>query len=152
MLYIDTSALLKFYKPERGTDYISRLIREAEEGKIKLLSSIWIMLESIAAIQSWLARGWINRRERDELLRRLQFDLARWRNLGCLHLEELHSILVIEAAALIIKHSLEPGDAIHLSTALRWKGEVEAFITSDRHLRRGVEGEGIEVIDPEEQT
>ena len=151
MLYIDSSALLKRYRREKGTEFVLKLVKDAEEGKVKLISSMWMVLECTAAVQSWLSRGWIDKQERDKLLSKLHNDLNLWSEMGYLILEDIHRILIIEATALITKHSIDPGNAIHLATAIRWKNQIKAIITSDKHLKTAAEKEKIKVIDPEEK-
>jgi len=151
MFYMDTSALLKRLRPERGTDYVMKLVDRAERGEIKMVSSSWLLLECLSAIQSWLARGWITREERNTILRRLHHDFSRWVDMGCFIFMEIRSPLLLDAAVLIVKHSMEPGDALHLATALAWRDQVEALITSDKHLKRAAMREGLKVIDPEER-
>ncbi|RLJ04501.1 MAG: hypothetical protein DRP08_01600 [Candidatus Aenigmatarchaeota archaeon] len=151
MLYVDTSAILKYYRTEKGTDYITEVIEGAEAGKHKLISSIWLILECTAAIQSWLARRWITEDVKDELISKLHSDFDLWTSIGSLILEDVHRVLIVEATALITKHSIDPGNAIHLATAIRWKNQIKAILTSDKHLKTAAEKEKIKVIDPEEK-
>jgi len=52
MFYMDTSAILKRLRLERGTYYIMELVERAERGEIRMVSSSWLLLECLSAIQS----------------------------------------------------------------------------------------------------
>lgn len=149
MIYVDTSAFLKYYHQEKGTDQVERIVGEAEKSKHLLTSSVWLVLKSVAGVQSWLARGWISLTERNELIGKLSYDLDNWRKLRCLRLKDITSQLLSKATSLIIKHSVTPGDAIHLATALALKPEIEIFIASDKYLKEAARKEGFKIFNPE---
>ena len=49
-VYLDTSAYLKEFSPETGSETISKLFSACESGKVVLVTSQWTLSESIAAI------------------------------------------------------------------------------------------------------
>ena len=49
-LYFDTSAIIKEFSPEVGSELIDRLTTKASEGDIQIVSSVWMINEALAVI------------------------------------------------------------------------------------------------------
>jgi predicted nucleic acid-binding protein len=67
-IFLDTSAYLKEFAREQGSDAIAKLFESCEK-EIRLLISEWAINEGIAAIDRKLRRGEITIAERDETMR-----------------------------------------------------------------------------------
>lgn len=55
---------------------------------------------------------------------------------------------IITSASLIPGDTLRSLDAIHLATALLIRGELETFVTYDKHLAAAAEQHGLNVVSP----
>jgi predicted nucleic acid-binding protein len=49
-LYFDTSAVIKEFAPEVGSELIDKLTTKAREGDIQIVSSVWMINEALAVI------------------------------------------------------------------------------------------------------
>ncbi len=49
-LYFDTSAVIKEFSPEVGSELIDKLTTKAREGDIQIVSSVWMINEALAVI------------------------------------------------------------------------------------------------------
>lgn len=49
-LYFDTSAVIKEFAPEVGSELIDKLTTKATEGDIQIVSSVWMINEALAVI------------------------------------------------------------------------------------------------------
>jgi predicted nucleic acid-binding protein len=50
MIYLDTSALVKKYHDEEGSEYVHEIFRKAKGGENKLLISLWAISETLNAL------------------------------------------------------------------------------------------------------
>lgn len=158
MLYADSSALVKRYLEERGSDKLIAKIAATTRARHRVLTSVLSFAEVHAAMARKL-------RERPPLLAteyhwataRLDSD---WRTY--LTRVELTTAVLNLIPDLVKRHFLRGSDAIHLASALwvreslefgRAKGtsaETLIFATSDKQLARAAEYEQLEVFDPED--
>lgn len=56
-IYFDTSAYVKTYSQEAGTDVADALFKLAEDKRVKIVLSIWAVNEAVAAIDRKHRRG-----------------------------------------------------------------------------------------------
>ena len=49
-IYLDTSALVKQFSSEEGSDIINTTFQKCHEGELILVTSYWSLLEAMAAI------------------------------------------------------------------------------------------------------
>jgi len=54
VFYLDTSAIVKRYRTEKGTDFMDRLFKETEKSKHRLATSFLSALEFISALRRLL--------------------------------------------------------------------------------------------------
>jgi predicted nucleic acid-binding protein len=128
-LYVDTSAFLKLFVVEPGSEAMLELSL-AHQGK--LASSDLLVAETL---------GTLNRRELD-----LSDAKAALR---AVHLMPIRRDILHEAAELS-KFGLRTLDGIHLATALSVKSNLDAFITFDHKLAEVAQQLGLRVLEPNE--
>lgn len=141
MLYLDATALVKRYVPERGRRWLEQRLREER--------SVYSSAISYAETHAALAR-----RFREGDLRQQDFQQARNRfEVDWLEVQEIavdHDTLG-PVAALVERIPLRGMDAIHLAAAVwlqRTLAAQPSFITSDRQLLRAAKQFGFSVFDP----
>jgi len=136
ILYMDTSALLKFYIEEEGSFVARRLVADAD---VLSMSRV-----GYAEARAGLARALRTGRLSDNL-----FELAlhefeeRWNATSVI---EASDLVVRRAGDLAEKHALRGFDAIHLSSALFFEtesGEHVTFSAWDDRLLAAAATEGL---------
>jgi len=151
MKYIDTSAFVKYYyEKEKGFDKVSKLIEEAKNGKESLISSFFILGETISVFDKWVRLKLITPEELDGVIKRFLADIKQLTDIGTLILEPISTSVIIFCLEIIVKHHISINDAIHLYTALTNKDLLEAFVCSDENLLKAAKLEGFNVSNPEE--
>ncbi len=143
--YVDTSALVKLYIHEPGTEQMLRLVEPEEGNRIAVLA--------LARVEF---RAAVRRRERmgdidGEVVVSLIERFAR-------HVEKLYMVQHLseatleEALGLVDRHSLRAYDAIQLAGCLTLSetlgGEDPRFVCADRNLLDAARGEGLATFDP----
>jgi uncharacterized protein len=158
VLYLDSSALVKRYLEERGSDKLNAKIAETTRARHRVLTSVLSFAEVHAAIARKLReRPPLRATEYHWATARLNSD---WRIY--LTRVDLTTAVLTLIPGLVKRHFLRGSDAIHLASALwireslefdrvkRTSGEKLIFATSDKQLARAAEYEQLEVLDPED--
>lgn len=155
MLYLDSSALIKHYQKEQGTEALNTKLQEEAKG----LRSVFTSVLTYAEIHAALAR-----RAREKLLSpeeaavvQDEFDADWVLSIGPI---ELGTNVLGFVRSLVKGFPLRGADAIHLASAL-WLRDMArlgmkvdqytgplVFVSSDKQLVRAASKHKLEVFDP----
>lgn len=138
ILYLDTSALVKRYVRETGTDEVIPLVENAGSVGSASLTKV----EMAAALEKTVRQGWIKRKI---ALQAWQDFLDQWSSFTRLNIS---SGTIERASKLAWEYSLRGYDAIHLACAILWQETLETQITMatfDRDLWRASKKAGLAV-------
>ncbi len=137
-LYLDTSALVKLYVVEAGSDDVLQWIADA--------SFVWTSLVTFPEARSALGRRLrersLSQLDHEEILLQLDQD---WRDLDTVHVDPT---LALAAGALCTKHGLRGFDSVQLASALYAQALATgdfAAASYDPALARAMRAEGIVV-------
>jgi uncharacterized protein len=142
VIYFDTSALVKRYVKEKGSDAVKSLIEQGEN----IATSKLAYPEILSAFGRKHRAGELARGPFQGLVD--QF-LADWNSVFVV---ELHDELLPTVKLLLAKYPLKGADTVHLSSALWLKRAVQidlTFVASDITLLKAAQGERLKVIDPQ---
>jgi predicted nucleic acid-binding protein len=144
-LYLDTSALVKLYVREDGTERMLAVAHPDAGHRLTILSLARI--EMRAAVRRRSRQGDLSPAEADLLLDRLNLHLA-----AVLAVQPVNDLVLEQAAAAIDRHALRAYDAVQLGGffALRIQlgGEFQCkFICADAELAAAARRDGIELVD-----
>ena len=140
MIYLDTSALVRRFVAEAGSDRVGRLIVEE--------TSVATAKIAYAEIYSGLTRKW-----REEALSRSDYELA------CRQFEmdweayirvDLHDEILSIARDLIQRYPLRGFDALHLASAVYLEkalAEPISFVAADKRLLEAAHQESLSTVD-----
>lgn len=143
ILYLDSSALVKRYIAEAGSQQVKTWIAAARPAAAGLLART----EVAAAICRAARLGWVGAEESQRALHLFQ---AEWESLARLPILEATAS---RAASLACQHDLRGYDAVHLACALLYQeglGLPVTLATFDRLLWQAGQAEGLLVL-PETQ-
>ena len=148
--YLDTSAVIKLYIYEHGTEVMDRLLDEA--GSNDSLYTSWLTMLEFTSVISRLAKG--DRLEADDaasILGRFRQQIE-----DSLLLWPIDTSVLTAALSIISRHALRSPDAIHLATASlifrQAPQEQRLLVSSDRELLEAAVDSGVEVLDPQNPT
>jgi predicted nucleic acid-binding protein len=132
--YFDTSALLKRYVTEAGTEWVKSLLASLDAPVV--LTSRLAFVEAACAFARRAREGNLSPQALDNLLRLFEYDVH-YRY----HILELSPATIDAARDLALQHPLRAYDAVHLATA--WLANQElvrvdkpplAFVCADDRL------------------
>ncbi len=141
--FLDTSALVKRYHAEKGTETVDKIF--SEEDKAIVISSICIT-EMVSAMSRKKEEKAISKEDLDVALSKFFHDVIR--DFLVLELDDGH---IKDSIVLVLKHNLRTLDALQLAVSISLKELKPVFVCADKKLASVAEKEGIEAINPEVQ-
>lgn len=150
--YVDSSALVKRYVNETGSDWIQALCIPAA-GHTLALAHIGLV-ELAAALAMKVRQGTLDTTMRDALLRDVQHDAAAqyW-------LIDIDQAIVVRAMVLTHDYKLRGYDAVHLASALFLRDTLQGHglsapvvLTADLELLDAAQAEGLLTEDPNQHS
>jgi predicted nucleic acid-binding protein len=142
ILYMDTSALIKRYIEEAGSEEVVALMHEAD-----MIGTALITRVEMAGTITRAMRG--NRLPEQDGLEILQDFRSDWSGFQLIHIDHA---LIARADSLASIHGLRGYDAVHLACALTWQGLLDVsvkFATYDRELHEAAKKSGFDVFPQE---
>ena len=136
IVYADTSALVKLFVMEEGSQAIRDMLRRAQAMGTGLLTRA----ELGAALARGARRGLLSEEEALESRRWLETVWPTWIHIA------VDEDLVCRAEALAWEHGLRGYDAIHLAAALAWQGRINPSVvlaTFDQELWEAAQQAGL---------
>jgi len=136
--YFDTSALVKRYVRESGSDRVRRLLHSRA-----VVSSAVIHVEAVSSVRRRLREGRLSSRSAGRILQRIEEDVAFW------WLAPVSEQVLSKARSLILGSAARTLDAIHVASASLLVGEglTMPFVTADRRQAEVAGVAGLEVIE-----
>jgi len=132
-LFLDTSALLKRYVREAGSETVDEVLARAEAVAVSVLA--WP--ESVSALARLRREAALD----EGAVKRLKAAIVR--DLGAMDVCELTPWVLQRAVACLERHALRTLDALHLGCAMAWRAEL--FVSADRRQLAAAAAEGLAV-------
>ncbi len=143
--FFDSSALVKCYIDEDGTDEVTQIILSDARVVVSRLTQ----LEVTSALARRRRDRVITAQECDAVVQALDVDLRER-----LEIMELSNAIVSRGVALVRNHALRAGDAIQLASALLAVSTADdesiTFVCFDAALNAAAEKEGFEILKPQQ--
>ena len=136
-IYLDTSALIKNYIEESGSDSITKMMYEAD----KIYVSYITRIECISTFRRILHEENITEEEYKRLKNELLYDFK--------YYTEIETKKALDNCENVIdKYQLKTLDSIQLSSAMYIKNELDIFICCDTKLNDALKNEGLSIYNP----
>ena len=136
--YFDTSALVKSYVEEDGSDDVRQLLLDTLPATSRLTG-----IELASSVARRCREGDLSQTDRDQILSDAREDLT------ALYVVELTPDVEETAQELLFRHSLRAADATHLASCVVLRehmGVPMRFIAYDRRLLDAAVGDGLETF------
>ena len=146
--YFDSSALVKRYHSEKGTETVDTLIYELGKGDEAVIS-YFAILEIISALRRKLKNKEITEKIFEMAIGTFLAEVTEYFSVRPID-EQILSI----ASNLVIDHGLKAADSLHLATAkelANFTGKTVVFIASDKELLSIATLEKLATLNPEDE-
>jgi predicted nucleic acid-binding protein len=141
--FFDTSALVKRYHHEKGTENVDRIF--AVKDRVIVVSNLSIV-EAISAFKRKQDNSEITKHDVELLASRLFSDILK--DFLVLELNETH---IQRSVILVLKEGLRTLDALQLAVSSDLKELNPVFVCADKNLCKTAKKSGMETINPEEK-
>lgn len=145
--FLDTSALVKLYVREPGSEAMIALVTSDEGHALAILSITGLELRS--ALRRRERAGDVSSEDAERVIERSTSDFERR-----YERVRVNDRLIERASSLVDRHSLRAYDALQLAGCLEWKGSGRAdaaFVCSDSRLLEAAVAESLATLDPAKQ-
>ena len=145
--YLETSALVKKYRTEKGTEVVAELFQHKQRSDV-VVTSYFTVVEITSVATRLLRAGALTNRAYQVIMGNLSRDMRE-----AVRLHPVSDSVLSEAISLTQNHALRAPDAIHVATALDVRAGVSVnpfyFLGSDSRLNTVCRSSGLVVLDPE---
>lgn len=147
VFYLDTSALVKRYKTEDGSEAIDHLYEELPMGS-HLATSFLSVLEFVSAIRRLLKANSISNDEFEDIVSTFSHELEPFL------IRTIDDKTVADAIMYVVKHALKSADSIQLATVIELRemmkeiGENVISICDDEELVSAGRKENLDTLNP----
>jgi len=147
--FLDSSAFVKEFSEEIGSEVVHKLFIACENGKIELATSQWTIGESIAAIDRKFRRNEITEEQRDLIVTSLLGRTAHLANTNYLIIVSLDEKVVTASWKYITSDHLSADDALQLLSFVITGSET--FLASDKYLLDAIKQEAVDCYNIEDE-
>ena len=141
MVYLDSSAIVKRYILEPGTEVISNVYYKALNGEVTLSFSAWNIGEVLGTFDRYYRREWLEKQDYMRATRQFIGETLRLLKIKLLRIIPVKTRLLIEAWRLIKKHHIYEADALQIVSAKHV--EAHKLYTADRQVHEVSVKEGV---------
>ena len=141
IVYLDSSAVVKRYISEPGSDYVKSLYLNSYTGNVKLAFNIWNIGEVLGVFDKARMRGLITDDEYRIIKLRLLRETLRLIRLKILILIPLKRTILRDAWKIIEKYHIYQADAIQIVSAKAVN--ADEVVTADKRLYQVLLSEGL---------
>jgi hypothetical protein len=141
LIYLDSTAIVKRYIKEPGSNTAKTIFLKAYSGEILLSFSIWNIGEVLGALDRAKRIRRIDEEAYAITRRRFLLEMKRMTRLGLAAVTPIRIKTLIDAWKLIEKHHIYEADALQIATAKQLK--ATKFLTGDKHLHEIATEEGL---------
>jgi len=131
-VYLDSSAIVKRYIEEEGTEVVDIIFNAAESGGIKIFFSIWNFGEVIGVLDKYKCKNWISESDFKNAIRKFARESIKLAKLHQLEIIPLDVKIVVDSMEIILQYHIYEADAIQIVSS-RYRN-CELFITADKLL------------------
>jgi len=133
-VFYDTSAFIKLFQEEFGSDKITELRDQATVNAV----SIVCLPETFSTLNR------LRREKKFGVSVYAQLKSEVFRELNSFFICGLDSDIVTKSITIIEKNPLKGMDSIHVSTALKWQADM--FVSGDKQQLKSAKANGLEVV------
>ena len=148
-VYVNTSAYVKEFSEEKGTETVRKIFNACEAGKVNIVTSLWTLSESIAAVDRKFRRGEISLDDNEITIATIIERSILLARKGSLFLVMPRAELMVASWRLIVSKHVSADDALQLFSSI--VSLCTIFIAADDLLVRIAKEEELESFNIEEE-
>ena len=144
ILYLDSSAMVKRYILEPGSETVSEVYYKALNGDLTISFSAWNIGEVLGALDKYHRRRWLSREDYEKARYQFIGETVRLLKLRLLKIIPVKTKLLIQTWSLTEKYHIYEADALQVVSAKYVK--ANKLYTGDKQVQEVATKEGINSI------
>ncbi|MBS7611447.1 type II toxin-antitoxin system VapC family toxin [Candidatus Bathyarchaeota archaeon] len=144
IVYLDSSAIIKRYVKEPGSDQVREYYRKLYSGDLKISYSLWNIGEVLGAFDKARQTNRLDENMFKTVKERFLLETRRTVKLGVAVIVPIRTKILVEAWKLVEDYHIYEADALQIATAKHLNAEI--FLTADRKLHEIAEMEDLKSI------
>jgi len=141
-IYLDTSALIKRYLVEEGSDEVDSLFERAYKEKVVIVTSQWNVGEAAVVFDKYHQRDVIS--DVEEVFGLFYNEARMMTKLGSLRILPVLGETISRSILLVFAHHIYIADALQIETCKQ--EDCELFVTFDEKLNTVAIKEGLKIV------
>lgn len=146
LVYLDSSAIVKRYVKEPGSEYVRKLYLKAYAGDMVISYSLWNVGEVLGVLDRARRLGRLDGEAYSRARLRFLVETRRMAKLGIAVIVPVRSRLLRDSWRLVERYHIYQADALQIATAKLVRSEQ--FVTGDKDLYRVAVEEGLNASYP----
>ena len=142
--YLDSSAIVKRYVYETGSEFIRAQYNDAYLGNVLLSFNVWNIGEVIGVFDRAHRQKRITREQLDEVMGRFSNETARLKKISRMRIITLSESILESSWDIVIKHHVYVADALQITSAI--EVGCNEFYTGDEKLHKLALSSGLNSI------
>ena len=134
VVYLDSSAIIKRYVYENGSEIIRAQYHEAYLGNVLLSFNIWNIGEVIGIFDKAHRQKRITKEQLNTVMSRFSDETRRLRKIGMVRIIPLSERIIEDSWDFVIKYHIYAADALQITSALEVR--CNEFYTGDEKLHK----------------
>ncbi|MEX0568451.1 MAG: type II toxin-antitoxin system VapC family toxin [Candidatus Njordarchaeota archaeon] len=148
-IYLDTSAIVKRYIEEKGSDTIDKIYELAERGDAVLIASVWNIGEVIGVFTKRRSRGDLTKTDFQACISNFLLETLKLIKMNSFFFIPIFSRVLFDTIKLVLKYYIYEADALQVSTAKSARADI--FLSADESLVNIVKKENISAYNIEKE-
>ena len=144
-LYLDSSAILKRYVEEEGSETADIVFEKAERGEVTLSLSIWNIGEVLGALDGSLRKGWLSKKQFKEVLDSFGSEFEKLLRLRTMEIIPVSTTIVADAFDVLLEHHIYEADALQIVSCVA--GKNDCLLSGDKKLVEVSREAGLKAFD-----
>lgn len=140
-IYLDSSAIIKRYVLEEGTEKIQETYLDALNGNVSLHFSVWNIGEVLGVLDAYHRRKWIELEDHTAARDSFLAETTRLIKIGVAKVVPVRSKLLMQSWLLVEKYHIYEADALQIASAKNLG--VEKLLSGDHRLVDVSKEEGV---------
>ena len=130
--YLDTSALIKRYIAELGSEEVDAIYSKAEVGQLTIAFSLWNISELLGVLDENRRRKWLTEKETRNAIAYFDDETAKLARLKTIEIVPITARIVSEAWNILLNYHLYESDALQMASCVDKKSDV--LLSADQRL------------------
>lgn len=141
IIYLDSSAIVKRYVLEDGTDVVQEAYTKALQGDTKIAFSVWNIGEALGVLDTYLRRKWLKKENHKTARETFITETLRLLKLGLIKTIPVRTKLLTDSWTLVEKYHIYQADALQIVSAKNIN--TNRLLSADKKIVDIAQKEGI---------